>query len=159
MERLLKDSADSQKRAAASRNLKLSVELENDQLPSVSTDAGILKRIISGLIENSMKYTPENGEIRLAAKKCDEKIAVTITDNGCGIAKEDLPHIFERYYRGKPYVGSKSENDEQKESNETSGIGLGLYLVKNLAEQIQVEISVESPVNENQQGTRFTLFV
>ena len=83
-----------------------------------------------------------------------------MTDNGCGIAREDLPHIFERFYRGRP-IQEKSEFDGEEcpSPNETSGIGLGLYLVKNLTEQIQAEIVATSPAVEGNRGTRLTIFL
>jgi signal transduction histidine kinase len=153
-----------QKRAALSRKIGLTLEPMADNLPEIETDAGTLQRIVVSLIENAMKYTPENGSIRVSGERLVDKVAISISDTGCGIHPDDLPHVFEKYYRGRPLtpLNSDGTNDDTEclaAVNETSGIGLGLYLVRALVEQIHGDISVESPTEENQRGTRFTIIV
>lgn len=145
-------------RAAITRGIKLRFETPSEILPPILTDEPTLRRIVSSMIENAMKYTPENGEISVSAEQRDKFVAVKVSDNGCGIAAEDLPHIFEKFYRGRPLEQTQNAEDCAN-SNETSGIGLGLYLVKNLAEQIQAEIQVESPAHKYGQGTLFTIIL
>jgi signal transduction histidine kinase len=164
--KVITSTVEMQQRAAASRNLHLKAELPKNELPKIETDAAALQRVIVSLIENAMKYTPEKGEIRLSAENRGENLAIIISDNGCGIAKEDLPHIFERYYRGRPFHFQEKENtddpdgcDELQDLNETAGIGLGLYLVNALIEQICGEIIVESPIENELRGTRFTILL
>ena len=119
----------------------------------------------SGLIENALKYTPEGGEISVAVYQNNEQIAVEIADNGCGIAAEDLPHIFEKFYRGKPLVESSWENNQNPHDSDcgnmtqTSGVGLGLYLVQNLVKQNGGEITAESPVGTTKRGSKFTVLL
>jgi signal transduction histidine kinase len=154
---ILRQTVDAHRRAAAARGIDLEFA-PPAALPPVLTDAATLRRIVSSLIENAMKYTPENGEIRVSAERIDGRIAVRIADDGCGIAAEDLPHIFEKFYRGRP-LAPRKDNDECATANEAAGVGLGLYLVKSLAEQINAEIDAESPAAPRVRGSRFTIRV
>jgi len=155
---ILQDCVNASLRSALTREIDLEFEPPPEDLPPVLTDAAALRRIVSSLIENAMKYTPENGLIKVSAGQRGEKIAVKISDNGCGIAAQDLPHIFEKFYRGRP-LETKNSDKECAAVNETSGIGLGLYLVKSLVEQIQGEIIAESPVSQNGRGSCFIVIL
>ena len=169
--KLLWELIDTHQRAAVSRRLSLKFKSPDDDLPLALTDVGALRRIVASLIENAMKYTPEGGKITIAVSEKHDRIAIEVIDNGCGIAAEDLPHIFERFYRGQPIPAQRSQEtggeffDETESTsvNEAAGVGLGLYLVHNLVEQIEGEIVAESPVNnvakEQGYGTKFTLFL
>lgn len=120
-----------------------------------------LRRVVSNLIENAMKYTYEGGSISVLVDRQPEHVAVKVIDDGCGIAGADLQHVFEKFYRGRPFAKMNNDvciEEECPISNETSGTGLGLYIVRNLAEQIGAEISVASPADGGR-GTRFTLLV
>ena len=167
---ILAETVKAQLKSAESRRLNLKLNLPpNDELPLALTDAGALRRIASSLIENAMKYTAENGEIRVSADNKGERIAVEITDNGCGIRAEDVPRIFEKFYRGQPLAAPNSTDFDEAFSvggeedfsavNEAAGVGLGLYLVHNLVEQTGGEIVAESPVAGKQSGTKFTVFL
>jgi signal transduction histidine kinase len=164
---LLENCCASQKHAASARNLKLRFDAPENNLPLALTDQGALRRIVLSLMENAMKYTPENGEIRISVAPGEERIVIGISDTGCGIDPEDVPHIFEKFYRGNalPAASAASKGDfpGQEEcplNNESSsGVGLGLYLVKSLVEQIGGEISVKSPVRAGGRGTEFTLLI
>lgn len=155
---ILRSCVDSNLRAAATRGVGLELEAPPKDLPPVATDAPALRRVVSSLIENAMKYTPENGHVRVSAELTGEKIAVKVADTGCGIAARDLPHIFEKFYRGRP-LETKKNGDECSAVNETSGIGLGLYLVKSLVGELQGEILAESPAEKKGRGSRFTVFL
>jgi len=168
--KILAETVEAQLKSAESRRLNLKLNLPpNDELPLALTDAGALRRIASSLIENAMKYTAENGEITVSAENKGERIAVEITDNGCGIRAEDVPRIFEKFYRGQPLAAPNSTDFDEAFSvggeedfsavNEAAGVGLGLYLVHNLVEQTGGEIVAESPVAGKQSGTKFTVFL
>ena len=90
-------------------------------LPSVSADPSRLERIFINLLSNALKYSPAETEVLVAAKHSDREVAVSVKDRGVGISPEDVPHIFERFYRGK--------GPERRE-----GLGLGLYITKKLVE-------------------------
>ncbi len=165
--KVLRESIEAQRRTADSRKLNLKFTAPTDDLPLALTDAGALRRIVSSLVENAMKYTPEGGEIAVSVWNKGERIAVEISDNGCGIRIEDLPRIFEKFYRGQPLEtknttktdGEFSADKDYVEANEAAGIGLGLYLVHNLVEQINGEIIAESPVEGKGKGTKFIVFL
>jgi light-regulated signal transduction histidine kinase (bacteriophytochrome) len=88
--------------------------------PRIDADAPRISQILSNLLGNAIKYTPENGNVTLRARGRDGMLLVSIADTGTGIAPEDLPFVFERYWRPK---GSKAE-----------GTGLGLYIARGLVE-------------------------
>jgi len=159
---LLSEVVKTNERVARSRGLSLKFVAPESSLPHAHSDATVLRQILVSLVANSMKYTPEHGTIHLSANQVADRIEVEITDNGCGIAAADIPHIFEKFYRGRPFrtqISGGNGDDEPltASGNEGGGVGLGLYLVKNFLEQIGGEISVESPVEGEPIGTKVTV--
>lgn len=137
---------------AAAHRHNISVEVQ-DNLPFASADASALRRAVCTMVENSIKYTPNGGSIKISAETTKNgKIAIGIKDDGRGIHPQDLPHIFESFYRGHLLKadGIYTFADEQ----EVKGIGLGLHLAKILVEGMDGEISVESNVGK---GSKFTI--
>ena len=106
-------------------------------LPKISGDRSRLERVFVNLISNAMKHT-YNGTILVKAEQEEDHIRVTVKDTGNGISPEDLPHIWERYYKGK---------------HSETGTGLGLYITKFIIESHGGTIDVESEVGK---GTAFT---
>ncbi len=155
---VLADCVDANLPAADARGVKLHFETPKAVLPTVLTDPRTLRRIVSSLIENSMKYTPPNGRIEISAEPREAHIAIEVSDTGCGIAADDLPHVFERFFRGQP-LDATIRDAKDALINETSGIGLGLYLVKNLAAEIEAEVLVDSPAQDSVRGAVFTVLV
>ncbi len=88
-------------------------------LPPVSADANRLERILTNLLSNALKYSSPDTEVKVTAKATDGEVVVSVADRGVGIAPEDLPHMFERYYRAKA-------------ARKTEGLGLGLYISRML---------------------------
>jgi two-component system OmpR family sensor kinase len=88
-----------------------------DKLPFVCADLGLIERALSNLIDNALRHTPEGGTVHLHLEHLDEKIWVSVIDNGSGISALDLPHIFERFYRG---------NMARGEAHVNAGIGLSI---------------------------------
>lgn len=113
-------------------------------LPKVSeiyADRDRLWSIFDNLIYNAMRYTPPEGTIAVhGALEEGGRMMLSVSDTGTGIAKEHLPHIFERFYKGSK---SRGENDGES--------GLGLYIVKTLLEQMSSEVFVESEVRKGSQ--------
>ncbi len=89
--------------------------------PIILADEGRIQQVISNLISNSIKYAP-SGEIRIQGQVDPERVIICISDEGSGIAPEDIPHIFEKFYRAPKAV------------NITKGAGLGLYLARAIIE-------------------------
>ncbi len=121
-----------------------SIELETDVQDGVSTigDADALLRIVSGLIENALKYEPQNGRVRVALVSRSRKAILTVQNFGAVIAPEDLPHVFERFYRS-----DKARTAQQ-------GHGLGLAIIQRTVELMNGKIEVASAPET---GTVFTV--
>lgn len=127
------------------------------ELPSVLADRSALRRVLCSLVENAIKYTPDGGRITLDARAADDRIAISVTDTGRGIAPHDIPHVFEKFYRGNPYEvtnSGHSPEDGQPEDTDVPGIGLGLYLAHNIIAELGGQISVESLAGR---GSTFTV--
>lgn len=144
--------------AAKRRNHKLQIK-PFAKIPPVCADPRVLRRVVCNLIENSIKYTPDGGLITLSADADTDYVALRVTDNGRGIPKEDLPILFDKFYRGSPAPDSAgmaaAEMDEEfLEDADVSGVGLGLYLARDVMGRMGGRISVETEVGE---GSTFTL--
>lgn len=153
--------------SAKERDVTLAIDLPRSQMTRAMADVQTLRRAISNLVENAIKYTGRCGNVLVSAKLQNGNVALSVTDTGCGIVSEDLPHIFEKFFRGKPLAGqARAEIENQPESDErlsyiehVPGVGLGLYVVRNLVEKIGGEISAESPVDNTGRGTRITVIL
>jgi signal transduction histidine kinase len=148
----------SEARAAEKRGHELRVEPAGE-LPHACADPKALRRVLSNIIENAIKYTPDGGLIRLSARAEDEEVLVSVADNGRGIPPEDMPILFDKFYRGRPAPHSEatrgaSTGAEFLEDADVSGVGLGLYLGRNVMEQMGGRITVVSEVGR---GSTFTL--
>ncbi len=120
-------------------------------LPQLEIDAVRIREVLSNLIVNALRHTPAGGAIRIEARQDSDWVAVVVGDTGSGIAAEDLPHVFERFYK----------------SADSGGSGLGLAIAKGLIEAhggvITAESVAESVVPGSVSGTvsgtriRFTL--
>lgn len=106
-------------------------------------DIKMLRRMIANLIDNAIKYTPAGGNVNIGLRRIASNIHLSVTDTGIGISSEDLPHIFERFYRGDR---SRSE----------AGLGLGLSLAQAIARAHGGTITVTSTQN---QGTTFSVIL
>lgn len=115
----------------------------------INGSADKLKQALRIFIDNSIKYTPDEGKISLSLRKSQQSIIIVISDNGIGISKEDLPHIFDRFYRA-------DKSRTKLKENQHGGTGLGLSIAKIIIEQHLGQIHVDSALNE---GTTFTLFL
>lgn len=138
LEELLMDTHQNYINEARQHGITLKLELEN--VPYVMTDSDRVEQILVILIDNAMHYTPEGGTITLAAAPMDEcSVLVSVIDTGCGIAADDLPHVFERFYK-------------TDKSRKEGGTGLGLSIARQIMEKLGETIYVESTVGE---GTSF----
>lgn len=113
----------------------------------IDGSADKLKQALRVFIDNSIKYTPDQGQIHLSLKRETHLAVLKISDNGIGISKEDLPYIFDRFYRA-------DKSRTKLRENQHGGTGLGLSIAKIIIEQHGGVIKVESELNE---GTTFTL--
>jgi two-component system sensor histidine kinase BaeS len=139
---ILEQAAAAHLPQAQKSGITLDVDAVAD-LPLVHIDPERLAQVLGNLVGNALRYTPEGGRITLAARQQADAILLAVRDTGVGIDPADLPHIFDRFYRG----------DDARESNEGES-GLGLAIAKSLVEAHGGSISVASIPGE---GSAFTI--
>ena len=141
---LCKDFAEQAEMEAAKRNITLQVK-GADNLPSscwVSADKFYIGQVLENLIVNSIRYGKEGGLTKITCRDMLDKVLVEVEDDGIGIAKGDLPRVFERFYR-----------TDKGRSREQGGTGLGLAIVKHIIENHGEKVSVRSELGV---GSTFT---
>ena len=150
VERLLKGVAEGAQAIAQDKGLTLHVEVPpalsgpGERLV-VDGDADRLRQVVGNLVSNALRYTPPGGTVTLSAQATETGVRLSVADTGPGIPPEDLPHIFDRFYRG-----------DTARDRASGGSGLGLPIARALVEAHGGTIEVESEVG---QGTRFTVHV
>ena len=142
MNTLIRDIASGYSGPARQKGIELVVDSPKP-VPDAMTDPDRIEQVLIILIDNAMRYTPEGGTITIGMCNAKDSIILTVTDTGCGISKDDLPHIFERFYKV-----DKSRGE--------GGTGLGLSIAQFIMEKLGESITVES---EPGKGTRFILTV
>lgn len=140
--RLLEQAVTIFQVAADEKGVRLTGDWPAD-LPLVAADASRLGQVLNNLLSNALRHTPEGGKVMVSARPVDGAVALAVADNGEGIAAEDLPNVFERFWRA-----------EQSRSRDHGGSGLGLSIARQLAEAMGGAIAVESTPAA---GTRFTV--
>jgi PAS domain S-box-containing protein len=117
------------------KNIDFQLRLDHT-LPSINADGGDLLRALLNLTENALNYTPEHGQVSLQTTHNHDTVIIEVRDSGHGIPQEDLPHIFNRFYRSKT-----------ARTLVPTGSGLGLAIVKRVVERHNGRIDVESTPN------------
>lgn len=133
---------DSLRSKIQTKNLVIEKEL-HDNLPDIKGNQFLLEQAFINLLDNAIKYTPENGTIGFKTRPNEDTVEIEIFDTGIGIPKESIPRIFERFYRV-----------DKDRSRQEGGTGLGLSIVKHTINIHGGEIKVES---EMSQGTKFII--
>ena len=128
---------------ASARQVKLVFEPVQRAIPLLSIDPIRIEQVITNLVSNALRYTPEEGTIQLSLSQQAGQVHLQVHDNGPGIGAKDLPHIFERFYRAG-----------QSRSREEGGTGIGLAIARQLAEAHGGSLSAS---NHPQGGALFTL--
>jgi signal transduction histidine kinase len=100
-------------------------------------DTRRIGRVLNNLIGNALRHTQPGGQVQVEARRVDGKVVVNVADSGEGISPEDLPYIFDRFYRG-----------DKSRSRQTGGAGLGLTISRGIIESHGGEISVESSLGK-----------
>lgn len=111
----------------------------------IPADSDRLEQVLTNLVDNALKYTPQGGRVEVRVAPVDGEVEVAITDTGRGIPPEDLPHVFERFFRA-----------DRSRTRGSGGTGLGLAIAKHIVEAHGGRISVSSRPNE---GTTFRLTI
>ena len=120
----------------AGKNLRLELEVPDD-FPTVHADERRLEEVVHNLLDNAVKYSHQNGRILIQAGAPDQEVVLSVRDEGVGIAANDLPRIFERFYRA-----------DRARSRELGGTGLGLSIVKHIAQLHGGRVEAESVVGQ-----------
>ena len=120
-----------------SKQLNIIVDVPAELSP-VSADRTRLQEALYNLLDNAVKYSREHGQIRLSAGHRDGEIELAVSDDGIGIAREDLPRIFERFYRA----------DKARSPDKVRGTGLGLAIVKHIAQLHGGRVEAESELEK-----------
>lgn len=126
---------------AQQRQVELALDA-TPTLPEIHLDADRMAQVLGNLLDNALRYTPANGRITLRAVAISEGVQLSVHDTGAGIKPDDLPHIFDRFYRA----------DKARQRNGESSSGLGLAIAKSIVEGHNGRIWVESAA---EQGTTF----
>jgi len=137
---LIKQTVAGVQAQATAKSLSVSVDLP-DKLPPVNIDSHRVSQVLSNLLENSVAHTARGDAITVTAKQKDNYLEVAVTDTGEGIPAEDLPNIFERFYRV-----------DKSRARTTGGTGLGLTIAKRLVEAHGGKIEAHSELGK---GSRF----
>jgi signal transduction histidine kinase len=137
--------ADTLQPQAAQKNIELSVDLPKNTMPLIEADPALLEQAMYNLVENAIKYTPQDGRVSISLKIIGDGMHFEVEDTGIGIAPIDQPRLFEKFYRGG-----------QREAREQKGSGLGLAIVRSIAERHGGKVWLESQLGK---GSTFFLQV
>jgi two-component system, OmpR family, phosphate regulon sensor histidine kinase PhoR len=121
---------------------QLDVDYEAESV-EIRADEDLMSQVWMNLLHNAIKFTPDGGRIRISLARQGERAIVRIADSGCGVAEEDLPRIFERFYKA-----------DQSRSSSAGGSGLGLSIASTIVGMHQGDVSASSKPGE---GTEFTV--
>jgi signal transduction histidine kinase len=141
---LISDTLESFSHLALQHEIKLEGQV-NSNVDPVFMDTQAIGRVFNNLISNALRHTPSRGEIKVNARQTSSGVEVTVSDTGEGIRPQDIPHIFERFYRG-----------EKSRNRGTGGAGLGLAIARGIIRAHGGDIQVESKLG---QGTQFTFHI
>jgi len=141
---LISDTLESFRAKANANSISLKGSIRDD-VDLIWAAPDKISRVLDNLVGNALRYTPRGGSIYIEARLNNDQVLIEVHDSGSGIAPKDLPHVFDRFYRGE-----KSRTRNEKE--QSSGVGLGLAIVKGLINAHGGEIWVNS---EPGSGTTF----
>ena len=141
---LISDTLESFSELALRQGVKLEGSVDADVDP-VMMDTQRIGRVLNNLIGNALRHTPTAGQVNVRARRTALGVEVSVSDTGEGIRAEDLPHVFESFYRG-----------EKSRSRSTGGAGLGLAISRGIVQAHGGEINVQSEAGH---GSQFTFFL
>jgi signal transduction histidine kinase len=144
------DAADAARAMADRKGVQ--VEVGEFQEAPVLGDASLLRQLVMILLDNAIKFTPPGGRVRVDVWRAGPDVSVIVSDTGIGIAEDQLPHIFERFYRGDP----SRTRETIRGGGESDGVGLGLSIARWIVGEHKGSIAVDSrPAS----GTRIAVTV
>jgi signal transduction histidine kinase len=135
--------------AARARASAVGVEMELEadvRPPTVQVDGALVERAVTNLVSNALDHTPSGGSVTVAVRRGPATVALDVRDSGDGIEARDLPHVWDRFFRG--------ERSRHRPADTTDGVGLGLAIVRGIVEAHGGKVSVRSAPA---QGSTFTM--
>lgn len=139
LDEIIVECASGVKALAAQKHISLRVDVSEPL--ELHCSASLLQRAITNVIENAIKYSPEDSSVEIASARADSLAVITVTDNGHGIPPEDLPRVLDRFYRGD-------------RARSTQGTGLGLAITKAIVDAHHGHLQIDSQPGS---GTRVTV--
>jgi len=130
------------KPTAERKHIHLKLET-NEFIPMVYGDIGLVERAVTNIIDNAIRYTGKNGEVTIHVHRANKHAEIDVEDNGPGVPTDQLPHLFDRFYRL-----------EKSRNRSDGGSGLGLAIAKKVLDIQKIPLTVESKVNI---GTKFRI--
>ncbi len=134
LDALLSEITDQFRVLALTREIEITTDVQKPLL--LWGDEGRIRQLLVILLDNALKYTPPSGRIEVTGRNQSHSVYIRIADTGCGIAEEDLPHVFERFYRG-----------DKARSRSLGGSGLGLSIARWIVDAHGGVIRIHSKVN------------
>jgi signal transduction histidine kinase len=132
---LVQDATIKFKEKAREVQVELTTTHEKNAM-MINGDIGLLERALGNLIDNAIDYTPEGGTVHVSVSANDKALRLSVQDSGVGIAEKDIPHVFDRYYRGG-----------KKKTRRSTSTGLGLAIAQKIVELHDSKITVVSKDN------------
>jgi two-component system, OmpR family, sensor histidine kinase ResE len=129
---------------AKEKQIDLSAEFKNEDI-QITMDPDRIEQVLTNLIDNAIRHTDKNGMVKIIVERSGDGVTIHVQDSGSGIPEEDLPFVFERFYKA-----------DKARTRGRSGTGLGLAIAKNIVEAHKGTISVHSKLHE---GTTFTFYL
>ena len=133
-QRLVQEVASLYQYQAQKKNITFDLEIAPD-LPSIDVDPGRMTQVLTNILDNALRHTPEDGHITLGAQQVDDWVELSVQDSGPGLSSEDVDRIFERLYRADP-----------SRQREDGGSGLGLAIAKSIVQAHGGQLSAESEI-------------
>jgi signal transduction histidine kinase len=143
LENVIQEAVQKLKPLSSKKKIQITTKIPKIKLKG---EIRSLTEVFTILLDNAIKYSPEKKSVDIKAKRIDSKVKIIIGDKGIGISKEDLPHIFDRFYRA----------DKSRSKQTIVGYGLGLSIAKRVIVLHNGTIEVESEVNK---GTKFIIYL
>ena len=141
-EKLLREVVDLYRYKSIPKKITVNLDIP-DTLPLIHADSGRLTQVLTNILDNAFRHTPEGGNIGLAVKSDQSNVEISIQDNGQGIAETEVEHIFDRFYRA-----------DKSRQRDDSGSGLGLAIAKSIVQAHNGQIFAESKIG---QGLRIVI--
>ncbi|HLE89893.1 MAG TPA: ATP-binding protein, partial [Anaerolineales bacterium] len=152
-QRLIHEVASLYQYQTQRKNISLDLDIAST-LPNIEVDPGRMTQVLTNILDNALRHTPEGGRITLSAKQVDDQVELSVQDSGPGLKTEDLDRIFERFYR--------TDSSRQRDGAVPGGSGLGLAIAKSIVQahggQLSAETSARlSPGSEAGTGLRIAV--